>query len=48
MTVRLAVYHRAPQEEPGAVEEAYRRFLPDFQGTPGVLDVRLLRSAMRW
>ncbi|MFW5415212.1 antibiotic biosynthesis monooxygenase [Nocardiopsis sp. CNT-189] len=45
MTVRLVVHHRAPQDDPEAVERSYRLFLPGFQGTPGLLGVRLLRLA---
>ncbi|MFI8877753.1 antibiotic biosynthesis monooxygenase family protein [Streptomyces sp. NPDC055243] len=45
MTARLVVYHRAPTDDPLAVERAYRLFLPDFRPTPGVLGVALLRLA---
>ncbi|UFQ18600.1 MULTISPECIES: antibiotic biosynthesis monooxygenase family protein [Streptomyces] len=45
MTARLVVYHRAPTDDPLAVERAYRLFLPGFRPTPGVLGVALLRLA---
>ncbi|WP_173869571.1 antibiotic biosynthesis monooxygenase [Streptomyces albus subsp. chlorinus] len=45
VTARLVVHHRAPAQDPGAVERAYALFEPEFRTTPGVLRVQLLRLA---
>jgi heme-degrading monooxygenase HmoA len=41
---RVMIWHREPPNEPGAIEEAYRKISHGLSGTPGLLGNELLRS----
>lgn len=42
---RVLIWYVAPDDDPGAVERAYRRISTDLAGTPGLLGNELLRRA---
>ncbi|MEV6591734.1 antibiotic biosynthesis monooxygenase family protein [Streptomyces acidicola] len=42
---RVLLWHRAPADDPGAVERAYEQISRHLSGTPGLLGNELLRSA---
>ncbi|MEV2275898.1 antibiotic biosynthesis monooxygenase [Nocardiopsis sp. NPDC049922] len=39
---RVLIWHRAPDDGPGAVEDAYRAISEELAGTPGLLGNELL------
>ncbi len=41
---RVLIWHRAPEDAPGAVEEAYRSISGELEGTPGLLGNELLAA----
>lgn len=42
--VRVLLYARAPEADPGAVERAYHEISRELAGTPGLVGNELLRS----
>ena len=41
---RVLLWHRAPADDPGAVERAYEQISRQLSGTPGLLGNELLRA----